>query len=192
MTEKGTGQRIGYRRVSTLDQNTARQLEGVTVNKVFEDKASGKDTARPQLKAALEFCREGDTLVVHSMDRLSRSLTDLRLLVQELTRRGVAVQFVKENLTFTGEDSAMSTLFLSLLGSFAEFERALLLERQREGISIAKAQGVYKGKKKMLTPAKAQELKARVQAGENRSKLAIEYGVSRQTLYNYADLPQGA
>ena len=80
-----TGQRIGYRRVSTIDQNTARQLDGLSVDKAFEDKASGKDTARPQLQAALDFCREGDTLVVHSMDRLARNLTDLRLLVKRLT-----------------------------------------------------------------------------------------------------------
>jgi DNA invertase Pin-like site-specific DNA recombinase len=103
-----TGQRIGYRRVSTIDQNTARQLDGILIDKVFEDKASGKNTARPQLQAALEFCREGGALVVHSMDRLARNLTDLRLLVKELTNRGVAVQFIKESLTFTGEDLSRS------------------------------------------------------------------------------------
>ncbi len=120
-----TGQRIGYRRVSAIDQNTARQLDGVAIDKAFEDKASGKNTARPQLQAALEFCREGDTLVVHSMDRLARNLTDLRLLVKDLTNRGVAVQFVKESLTFTGEDSPMANLLLSMLGAVAEFERCL-------------------------------------------------------------------
>jgi len=185
MTEPGTGQRVGYRRVSTVDQNTARQLEGVTVNRIFEDKASGKDTSRPQLKAALQYCRAGDTLVSHSMDRLSRSLTDLRLLVKELTGRGIAVEFVKEHLTFTGEDGPMANLLLSMLGAVAEFERAIILERQREGIQLAKVAGKYKGKKKLLTAAKAKELRERVAAGENKVRLATELGISRQTLYNY-------
>ena len=113
------GQRVGYVRVSTVEQNTERQLDGVAVDKRFEDKASGKDTARPQLAAVLEYVRDGDTLVVHSMDRLARSLEDLRRLVRELTARGVRVEFVKENLTFTGEDSPMSNLLLSMLGAVA-------------------------------------------------------------------------
>ena len=181
-----TGQRIGYKRVSTVEQNTARQLDGVTVGKVFEDKASGKSTARPQLQAALEFCREGDTLVVHSMDRLGRNLTDLRLLVNDLTERGVAVEFVKEHLTFTGEDSPMSNLLLSMLGAVAEFERALLLERQREGIALAKAEGKYKGRKQSLSAAEVRELVNRAAAGESsKTDLAREFGISRETLYAY-------
>ena len=181
-----TGQRIGYKRVSTVEQNSARQLDGVAVGKMFEDKASGKNTARPQLQAALEFCREGDTLVVHSMDRLARNLSDLRLLVNQLTARGVAVEFVKEHLTFTGEDSPMSNLLLSMLGAVAEFERALLLERQREGIALAKAEGKYKGRKRTLSAAKARELVNRATAGEvSKTALAKEYGVSRETLYQY-------
>jgi DNA invertase Pin-like site-specific DNA recombinase len=180
------GQRIGYKRVSTVDQNTGRQLEGVAVGKVFEDKLSGKDTARPQLQAALEFCREGDTLVVHSMDRLARNLSDLRLLVNELTARGVAVEFVKEHLTFTGEDSPMANLLLSMLGAVAEFERALILERQREGIAVAKAAGKYRGRKRTLSASKARELVNRATAGQDsKTALAREYGVSRETLYQY-------
>ncbi len=178
-----TGQRIGYRRVSTIDQNTARQLDGLSVDKAFEDKASGKDTARPQLQAALDFCREGDTLVVHSMDRLARNLTDLRLLVKRLTDRGIAVQFVKESLTFTGEDSPMANLLLSMLGAVAEFERALILERQREGIALAKAEGKYKGRKPSLSEAMITELRRRAAAGEKKAALAREFGVSRETLY---------
>jgi DNA invertase Pin-like site-specific DNA recombinase len=178
-----TGQRIGYRRVSTIDQNTARQLDGLSVDKAFEDKASGKDTARPQLQAALDFCREGDTLVVHSMDRLARNLTDLRLLVKRLTDRGIAVQFVKESLTFTGEDSPMANLLLSMLGAVAEFERALILERQREGIALAKAEGKYKGRKPSLSEATITELRRRAAAGEKKAALAREFGVSRETLY---------
>jgi DNA invertase Pin-like site-specific DNA recombinase len=181
-----TGQRIGYKRVSTVEQNTARQLDGAAVGKVFEDKASGKNTARPQLQAALEFCRQGDTLVVHSMDRLARNVSDLRLLVNQLTAKGVAVEFIKEHLTFTGEDSPMSNLLLSMLGAVAEFERALLLERQREGIAIAKAEGKYKGRKRTLSAAKARELVNRATAGEvSKTALAAEYGVSRETLYQY-------
>ncbi|MFZ1085921.1 MAG: recombinase family protein [Terracidiphilus sp.] len=181
-----TGQRIGYRRVSTVDQNTARQLDGVQIDKAFEDKASGKDTTRPQLQATLHFCREGDTLVVHSMDRLARNLTDLRLLVKSLTDRGVVVQFVKESLTFTGEDSPMANLLLSMLGAVAEFERALILERQREGIAIAKAEGKYKGRKPVLSTAKIAEIRQRAATGEvSKTALAREFGISRETLYTY-------
>jgi DNA invertase Pin-like site-specific DNA recombinase len=180
-----TGQRIGYKRVSTIEQNTSRQLEGVAVNKVFEDKASGKDRARPQLQAALEFCREGDTLVVHSMDRLARNLGDLRQLVDELTDRGVAVEFVKEHLTFTGEDSPMANLLLSMLGAVAEFERALILERQREGIALAKAAGKYRGGQFKLSDERAAELRRRASAGANKAALAREFCISRQSLYSY-------
>ena len=120
------GQRVGYVRVSTLDQRTDRQLDGVELDRVFTDKASGKDVVRPQLDALLAFVRDGDTVVVHSMDRLARNLDDLRRLVRALTGKGVRVQFVTENLTFTGEDTAMATLLLSVMGAFAEFERALI------------------------------------------------------------------
>lgn len=183
-----TGQRIGYVRVSTLDQSTARQLEGVTVDKTFTDKASGKDTNRPQLEACLEFIREGDTLVVHSMDRLARNLDDLRRIVRTLTERGVQVEFVKEHLTFTGDSNPMSTLLLSVMGAFAEFERALIRERQREGIAIAKKTGVYKGRTPTLRGEKRAEAVAKVQAGVPLAKVAREYGVSRQTLYSYLRL----
>lgn len=104
------GERVGYVRVSTLDQNPGRQLEGIALDRLYTDHASGKDTERPQLAAALSFVREGDMLVVHSMDRLARNLDDLRRLVQGLTRQGVKVEFVKERLVFTGEDSPMATL----------------------------------------------------------------------------------
>lgn len=178
-------QRVGYVRVSTVDQNTDRQLDGVAVDKAFTDRASGKDTRRPELARALDYVREGDTLVVHSMDRLARNLEDLRRIVRELTGNGVRVEFVKENLTFTGEDSAMNTLLLSMLGAVAEFERSMILERQREGIAIAKAAGKYKGRKAALTQAQSTELRQRLAAGESVTALAAEYGVSRQTVYNY-------
>lgn len=142
------GQRIGYVRVSTLDQNEKRQLEGQVLDRVFTDKASGRDTARPELTELLRFARDGDTVVVHSMDRLARNLDDLRALVQSLTHKGVRVEFVKESLVFTGEDSPMANLMLSVMGAFAEFERSLIRERQREGIALAKQRGAYKGRKR--------------------------------------------
>jgi len=183
------GQRIGYIRVSTLDQNPDRQLEGVQVSKVFIDKASGKDTQRPQLEALLSYVREGDTLVVHSMDRLARNLDDLRRMVQQLTGRGVRIEFVKELLTFTGEDSPMANLLLSVMGAFAEFERALIRERQREGISLAKQRGVYRGRKKALSESRIEELRRRVEAREPKAALAREFGISRATLYEYLRAP---
>lgn len=181
-----TGQRIGYKRVSTIDQNSGRQLDGVAVGKVFEDKASGKNTARPQLQAALEFCREGDTLVIHSMDRLARNLTDLKTLVKSLTDRGIAVEFIHEHLTFTGEDSPMSNLLLSMLGAVAEFERALILERQREGIALAKSEGKYKGRKQTLSKVQVTALCTKAASGEvSKTALAKEFGISRETVYQY-------
>lgn len=179
------GQRIGYVRVSSFDQNPERQLEDVPLDKVFADKASGKDTQRPELAALLSFAREGDAVVVHSMDRLARNLDDLRRLVQGLTRRGVRIEFVKEHLTFTGEDSPMANLMLSVMGAFAEFERALLRERQREGIALAKKRGAYRGRRRALSPEQTTELRQRVAAGEKKATLARELGVSRETLYQY-------
>ncbi len=178
------GHRIGYVRVSSFDQNPERQLEHVQVDKVFTDKASGKDTLRPQLDLLLAFVREGDTVVVHSMDRLARNLDDLRRLVQDLTRRGVHIEFVKEHLTFTGEDSPMAKLMLSVMGAFAEFERSLTRERQREGIALAKQRGAYRGRKKALSPERAAELRRRA-SSEGKAQLAREFGISRETLYQY-------
>ncbi|MCE3607777.1 recombinase family protein [Massilia sp. P8910] len=179
------GQRIGYVRVSSFDQNPERQLDQVQVDKLFTDKASGKDTQRPQLDALLSFAREGDTVVVHSMDRLARNLDDLRRLVQTLTKRGIRIEFVKECLNFTGEDSPMANLLLSVMGAFAEFERALIGERQREGIALAKQRGAYRGRKKALTADREAELRNRAAAGEQKAKLAREFGISRETLYQY-------
>ena len=179
------GQRIGYVRVSSFDQNPERQLEGVQVARVFTDKASGKDTKRPELERLLAFVREGDTVVVHSMDRLARNLDDLRRIVQMLTQRGMQIEFVKEHLSFTGEDSPMANLMLSVMGAFAEFERSLIRERQREGIVLAKQRGAYRGRKKSLSDLKIAELRQRVAASEQKASLAREFGISRETLYQY-------
>src|SRR6266700_3357749 len=179
------GQRIGYIRVSTLDQHVERQLEGIEVDRTFIDKASGKDTKRPQLELLLSFVRTGDTVVVHSMDRLARNLDDLRRVVQTLTSRGVRIEFVKEHLSFTGEDSPMASLMLSVMGAFAEFERALINERQREGIALAKQRGAYRGRKKSLSQAAVSELHQRINTGISKAQVARELGISRQTLYQY-------
>ncbi len=179
------GQRIGYIRVSSFDQNPDRQLESVPVARVFTDKASGKDTQRPELERLLAFVREGDTVVVHSMDRLARNLDDLRRVVQGLTMRGVRIEFVKEGLTFTGEDSPMANLMLSVMGAFAEFERALLRERQREGITLAKQRGAYRGRKRSLNAEQIAEMKRRIAAGEQKAQVARDFGISRETVYQY-------
>jgi len=180
-----SGQNIGYIRVSTFEQNTDRQLEGIKLDKVFIDKASGKDIRRPELEALMQFTRGGDTVIVHSMDRLARNLDDLRRIVQTLTGRGVRIQFVKESLCFTGDDSPMANLLLSVMGAFAEFERALIRERQLEGIALAKQKGVYKGRKRTLTAGQVASIHQRVAAGEKKAQIAREFGISRETLYQY-------
>jgi DNA invertase Pin-like site-specific DNA recombinase len=183
---------VGYVRVSSFDQNPDRQrdqLDQARVHRIFVEIASGKTLQRPELEALLAFVREGDTVVVASMDRLARNLDDLRRLVQQLTGRGVKVEFLKEHLTFTGEDSPMAQLLLSVMGAFAEFERALIHERQREGIALAKIRGVYRGRKPTLSPAQVAQLCARAEAGEAKSCLALEFGISRETLYQYLKRP---
>lgn len=188
----GKGQRIGYVRVSTFDQNAERQLEGVQLDRLFTDRASGKDTDRPEFKALIAYAREGDTIIVHSMDRLARNVDDLRRIVQEQNRRSIRVQFIKENLLFTGDDSPMANLMLTVLGAVAQFERDLIKERQREGIALAKKRGVYRGRRKKLTPERIMELRGRIVAGEKKAPLAREFEISRETLYQYLREPEKA
>lgn len=179
------GQRIGYIRVSSYDQNPERQLEGETLDKVFTDKASGKDVDRPQLKELINFAREGDFVIVHSMDRLARNVDDLRNLVNGFTKKGIAVQFLKECLVFKGDDSPMSQLLLSVVGAFAQFERSLIKERQREGIELAKKRGAYKGRKKSLSEEDVIRMKEKLANGVTKTYIAKEFGISRETLYQY-------
>ncbi|RQU89679.1 recombinase family protein [Burkholderia cenocepacia] len=177
-------QRVGYKRVSTVDQNTERQLDGIELDRVFEDKASGKDTDRPALTEAIKYVREGDALVVHSMDRMARNTEDLLRLVRELNGKGVMVEFVKERLTFSGNDSdPMAHLMMTMLAGFAQFERSMIRERQREGIAIAKSKGVYKGGKPKLTSEQVRALLERVSSGEKKAAIARDFGISRETLY---------
>ena len=180
-----SGKRVGYVRVSTVDQNTDRQLDGIEVDVTFTEKVSGKDTARPELERMLQYVREDDTVIVHSIDRLARNLQDLLGLVKGLVARGVTVQFVKENLIFGGTAASLATneLMLSMLGAVAQFERSMILERQREGIAIAKAAGKYKGRTPSLTEAQAVEARELFGKGVPAAKLARKYGVSRPTIY---------
>lgn len=187
------GQRVGYVRVSTIDENTDWQLDGIDLDIVFTDKASGKDTERPQLQAALKHLRAGDTLIVHSMDRLSRNTEDMLRVVRELRSRGVAVQFIKENMTFDPNGTKpQDELMFTMLGAFAQFERAIIRERQREGIELAKQKGIYKGRTPALTPEKVTALRKQDRANghKNRSALAKSYGISRETLYRYLSADQ--
>lgn len=180
-----SGQHIGYVRVSSVDQNTDRQLDDVTLHRVFEDKASGKDTDRPALKECLDYIREGDTLHIHSMDRLARNLEDLRRIVRQLNEKGVVVHFHHPELIFSGEINPFAQLMMDMLGAVAEFERALISERQREGIAKAKQKGVYTGRKPSLTPEQAVDLLLRAQAGEKKTALAEAFGISRESVYTY-------
>lgn len=179
------GQRIGYVRVSTSDQKGERQLENVPLDRKFEDKASGKDTCRPQLEEMMKFVRKSDIVIIHSMDRLARNLDDLRRIVNMLTKRGVCIEFVKESLTFSGDDTPLSILLLSVMGAFAEFERTLIRERQREGIAIAKANGRYRGGQPKLTKEQAIELKRRIEQGVTKTRAARDFKISRETVYQY-------
>jgi DNA invertase Pin-like site-specific DNA recombinase len=179
------GQVVGYKRVSSIGQNLDRQLDGMSLDRIFEEKVSGKDSNRPELQAMLTYVREGDEVVVHSMDRLARNLSDLLSIVHGLTGRGVKVRFEKENLVFSGQDDPMSKLMLSMMGAFSEFERSIIKMRQSEGITLAKKRGAYKGRKPSLNQSQAEQLRARAQAGEKKAQLAREFGISRETLYAY-------
>lgn len=178
---------ILYCRVSTIDQRLDRQLE-IPADKVYTEKVSGKSTTnRPQLAAAIDYAREGDCLHFYSFDRAARSLSDLINIINTLTAKKVKVVFHKENLTFTGDDDPMNNLMLGLLGSVAEYERALIVARVREGCAIAKAKGHYNhvGRKAALSAETITELRKRHADGARPSELAKLYGISRATVYNY-------
>jgi len=193
LTEKPSAQNLGYTRVSSIAQNTDRQLDGLTLDRVFTDKLSGKDTNRPQLQELLKYARRGDVIHVHSLDRLGRNLDDLRLLVKRFTEQGITVRFEKENLVFSPDTSnAMNTLLFNVMAAFAEFERSLIRERQREGVQLAKAKGLYKGRKREMTDERIQELQERIATGESKAQIAKAMGISRDTLYRYLKEGEGA
>ena len=183
-----TGQKIGYARVSSKDQNLDRQLAALKKEKVFRiftDTVSGSSTQRPGLDGALNYVRAGDQLIVVSMDRLARSLIDLHRLVDELTERGVSVKFLKEGQTYSLDSSPVAKLMLGLLGSVAEFERAIIRERQAEGIAKAKARGVYKGRAKVLNEEQVVQAREWVSEGVPKAEVARRFGIGRTTLYKY-------
>lgn len=181
---------VGYVRVSSLDQNPERQLEelkAMQVEKIFMDKLSGKNVERPELQNMLNFVREGDTLVVHSLDRLARNLTDLLTMVQDLAGRGVSVRFLNERLDFDAgkEASPVAKLMLSMVGAFAEFERSMIKRRQTEGIALAKERGVYKGRQRSVTDEQIKEVRSMIDMGVPLSKAVKKVGISRTTAYKY-------
>lgn len=180
-----SGQRIGYIRVSSCDQNISRQLDGIELDHIFIDKFTGKVLDRPKLQEMLQYLRMGDHLFVHSMDRLARNLLDLRKTIKCLIDKKVKVQFIKENIIFTGDDSPVSMLFLSMMGAFAEFELALIKERQIEGIRLAKERGIYVGRKKMLTPEQVQQVKKLAKDGLKKTEIAKKFNMSRESVYKY-------
>ena len=186
--EAVAGQKIGYARVSSKDQNLDRQLAALKKEKVFRiftDTVSGSSTQRPGLDGALNYLRTGDQLIVVSMDRLARSLIDLHRLVDELTERGVSVKFLKEGQTYSLDSSPVAKLMLGLLGSVAEFERAIIRERQAEGIAKAKARGVYKGRAKVLNEEQIIQARKWVSEGIPKAEVARRLGIGRTTLYKY-------
>ena len=178
---------FNYKRVSTIDQSTERQLLNIKYDREFEDKLSGKDRNSPQLELLLSIIRKGDLINVHSMDRLARNTRDLLNLVEEITSKGVTIKFHKENLTFeSGNNDPYQKLMMTMLGAVAELERSLILERQKEGIALAKMKGKYKGGKHKLSAEKVSELKELAQTEKiSLSELARKYHISRPTLYSY-------
>jgi DNA invertase Pin-like site-specific DNA recombinase len=185
------GKKIAYIRVSSEGQNTSRQdqqIEELCVDKVFTEKVSGKNIQdRPQFQTMLEYAREDDHIYCSDLSRWGRSLLDIKSSLTDLTKRGVTVTFLKENLTFSGNDDPMSNLLLGILSSLSEWERAVIKSRQMEGVKIAQEKGIYKercGRKPKLTEEQMKEVRKRVESGEKRSDVALAFGVSRQTVYN--------
>jgi len=173
-----------YKRVSTTDQNLDRQLVEVACDREYVEKVSAKDTNRPQLQAMLQNVRAGDVVHVHELSRLGRSVKDLLEIVEQITSAGATVKFHKENLEFKGRDKdPFQALMLNLLSSIAQFERELLLSRQREGIAIAKQKGKYKGKQSKFADDEIARIKEEFHASANKSKLAERYGITRGYLY---------
>ena len=173
--------KVAYARVSTEEQNLARQDFGDEVERVFADKASGKNTDRVALTEMIAFVREGDEVLIHSIDRLARDLRDLQNVVEQLNDKGVRVTFITERLSFgSGEEDALSRLQLQMLSAFAEYERKIILARQREGIAKAKTAGKYLGRRATIDKKRIKQL---LDEGMNISAVAREMGISRQSVY---------
>ena len=172
--------KVGYKRVSTTIQNTERQLDGLELDKVFEDKVSGKDTNRPQLQALIDYVREGDIVYIHSLDRLGRNTKDLSDLMALFKGKKVTVIFTKQGLEFNpNTNNPMSDLMFNMLGAFSQFERDIILERQKEGIAIAKEKGKYKGSKEKINKDNVKQL---VNDGMSYRKIAEKLKISLSTI----------
>lgn len=175
---------IAYIRVSTVDQNEGRQIEALkkhNIDKTFMEKVSAKNTDRPQLKAMIEFAREGDTIYIHSLDRLARSTKDLLEIVEQLQVKGIHLVSNKENIDTS---TATGKLMLTMIGAIAEFERANMLERQKEGIAIAKAEGKFKGRKEIDYPKNWEEIYNKYKNREITGTNAMEQlGLKKNTFY---------
>jgi DNA invertase Pin-like site-specific DNA recombinase len=187
MSDNVKTQIIGYIRVSTVEQKTERQLYEMPCDKIFTDHVSGKTIDRPALKEMLAYVREGDCVIVHSMDRLARNTEDLLYLVNYLNRHKVTIRFIKEGLNFDGGENPMGQLMLTIMGAIAQFELSLLHERQREGIARAKAEGKYKGRAKKaikLSDVQMVYLADAINKGVSKSRIARELSVCRRTIYN--------
>jgi DNA invertase Pin-like site-specific DNA recombinase len=184
------GQRIGYARVSSLEQNLARQLAALgEVDKLFSEKQSGGSRAeRTELAELMRYAREGDTVVVSSMDRLARSVVDLNQIVRELTAKDVAVEFITERVTFRpGVTDPYSEFQLNVMASFAQLERAISKERQADGIRAAKERGVYAGRARKLTDEDLADARKQINAGIPKAEVARRLQVDRSTLYRALD-----
>lgn len=183
------GKDVGYKRVSSVDQNPERQLEGYLLDKVFIEYASGNSMKRPVLLQMMEYVRDDDTVIVHSMDRLGRNIRELLKVIDDLVAKGVTVKFIKENLSFNGDDSALSRLLLTMLAAVAEFELSIIKERQREGIAIAKKAGKYKGRKSALNTEAVKQLSEIIgNKRQTKAQIATQFGISVNTLYKYKRL----
>ncbi|MFV7772144.1 recombinase family protein [Shewanella marisflavi] len=173
-------QTIGYIRVSTVDQSTKRQLDGIKLDREFTDTCSGSTVARPALDELKSYCRKGDTIVVHDISRLARNIEDLINLIRFFNDKEVAVQFQKEAMIFTADKSnPMNTLMLNLLGSVYQFEREMMLERQREGIAKAKLAGKYKGRPLSVDSSEVIKL---LREDVSIRKIASQLGISTTTV----------
>lgn len=174
---------VGYVRVSSQGQNTARQLQGIKLDMEFVDTATGSNIERQKLQECIAYVRKGDTLVVDSIDRLARNLRDLQDILTQLISKGVTVKFIKENLTFTGNDDAMSTLMLQMMGAFAEFERTMIKARQREGIDAAKKAGKHLGRPSKINKKNIELAKELKQQGTSIRQIALKLNLARATIH---------
>lgn len=180
--------KLSYRRVSTADQNLDRQLHGFEFDREYVEKISGKSMDRPELKAMLLNIRKGDEVHVHEMSRLARNTKDLLEIVEAITDAGGSIKFHKENLEFkSGKDNdPFQSLMLNLLSAISQFERDLLLSRQREGIALAKERGAYKGRQSKFTDDEFKQIREEFETTKNKASLAKRWGISRAYLYKVA------